>query len=78
MPPLVPQLRRKVKEWRESGYVGAAATSRSLLNWGFNINRVQKNIEYDFVYVDQGGFERYKPKSFGNLIEGFREFKEAK
>ncbi len=36
MPPLVPQLRKKVKEWRDSGYVGAAATSRSLLNWWFN------------------------------------------
>jgi len=36
MPPLVPQLRKKVKEWRESGYVGATTTSRSLLNWWFN------------------------------------------
>src|SRR3972149_4799253 len=36
MPPLVPQLRRKVKEWRDSGYVGATDTSRSLLNWWFN------------------------------------------
>lgn len=36
MPPLVSQLRRKVKEWRDSGYVGASATSRSLLNWWFN------------------------------------------
>jgi type III restriction enzyme len=36
MPPLVPQLRRKVKEFRDSGYVGAADTSRSLLNWWFN------------------------------------------
>src|SRR3990172_4310712 len=36
MPPLVSQLRRKVKEWRDSGYVGAAGTSRSLLNWWFN------------------------------------------
>lgn len=35
MPPLVPQLRRKVKEWRDSGYVGATDTSRSLLNWWF-------------------------------------------
>lgn len=35
MPPLVPELRKKVKEWRESGYVGAADTSRSLLNWWF-------------------------------------------
>ena len=36
MPPLVPQLRRKVKEWRDSGYVGATGTSKSLLNWWFN------------------------------------------
>ena len=35
MPPLVPQLRKKVKEWRDSGYVGATDTSRSLLNWWF-------------------------------------------
>lgn len=36
MPPLVSQLRRKVKEWRDSGYVGATDTSRSLLNSWFN------------------------------------------
>lgn len=36
MPPLVPILRRKVKEFRDSGYVGAADTSRSLLDWWFN------------------------------------------
>lgn len=36
MPPLVPQLRKKVKEWRDSGYAGATNTSRSLLNWWFN------------------------------------------
>jgi type III restriction enzyme len=36
MPPLVSQLRRKVKEWRDSGYVGVTDTSRSLLNWWFN------------------------------------------
>jgi type III restriction enzyme len=36
MPPLVPQLRKKVKEWRDSDYVGATDTSRSLLNWWFN------------------------------------------
>lgn len=35
MPPLVAQLRRKVKEFRDSGYVGASDTSRSLLNWWF-------------------------------------------
>ncbi|MCF7850005.1 MAG: DEAD/DEAH box helicase family protein [Kiritimatiellales bacterium] len=35
MPPLISQLRRKVKTFRDSGYVGAADTSRSLLNWWF-------------------------------------------
>ena len=35
MPPLVAQLRRKVKEFRDSGYVGAKDTSKSLLNWWF-------------------------------------------
>jgi len=37
MPPLVPQLRKKVKEWRDGGYVGATDTSHSLLNWWFNV-----------------------------------------
>jgi type III restriction enzyme len=36
MPPLVAELRRKVKEFRDKAYVGAADTSRSLLNWWFN------------------------------------------
>lgn len=35
MPPLVPQLRKKVKEFRDSGYTGASHTSVSLLNWWF-------------------------------------------
>jgi len=35
MPPLVATLRRKVKEFRDSGYAGASDTSRSLLNWWF-------------------------------------------
>jgi type III restriction enzyme len=35
MPPLVPSLRKKVKEWRESDYAGATATSKSLLHWWF-------------------------------------------
>ncbi len=35
MPPLVAQLRHKVKEFRDSNYVGARDTSKSLLNWWF-------------------------------------------
>ncbi len=35
MPPLVSALRKKVKEWRESGYEDATTTSKSLLSWWF-------------------------------------------
>lgn len=35
MPPFVAALRRKVKEFRNSGYIGATDTSKSLLNWWF-------------------------------------------
>ena len=36
LPPLVAQLRIKVKEWRKTGYAGATPTSIALLNWWFN------------------------------------------
>lgn len=36
MPPLVAKLRGEVKQFRDYGYVGASATSKSLLNWWFN------------------------------------------
>lgn len=44
MPPLVSQLRRKVKEWRDSGYVGATDTSKSLLNWWFNTPHLRPSL----------------------------------
>jgi type III restriction enzyme len=40
------------------------------------INQVQPDVKYDFVYVDQEGFEKYKPGSFRELVYGFREYKE--
>ena len=41
LPPLVSELRKKVKEWRELKYEGASETSKSLLNWWF---KEQHNI----------------------------------
>ncbi len=35
LPPLVPELRRQVKAWRDAGYAGAAPTSKTLLDWWF-------------------------------------------
>ena len=35
LPPLVAELRKKVKEWRNNNYQGASKTSQALLNWWF-------------------------------------------
>ena len=47
-----------------------------LRQWCEDINRVQPNVAYDFVYVDEVSFEKYKPTSFRQLVDGFREYKE--
>jgi type III restriction enzyme len=46
-----------------------------LRQWCEDINRVQADVVYDFVYVDQESFEEYKPTSFRQLMDGFREYK---
>jgi type III restriction enzyme len=47
-----------------------------LRQWCEDINRVQTDVEYDFVYVDEGSFEKFKPVSFRQLVDGFGEYKE--
>jgi type III restriction enzyme len=47
-----------------------------LRQWCEDINQAQADVEYDFVYVDQESFEQYKPTSFRQLFEGFREYKD--
>ena len=48
MPPLVPELRKKVKEWRDSGYVGATDTSKSLLTWWFKTDHLMPQTDGSF------------------------------
>ena len=46
-----------------------------LRQWCRDINQVQSNVTYDFVYVDMDNFERFKPSSFKQLTEIFGEYK---
>lgn len=46
-----------------------------LRQWCEDINRVQSDVTYDFVYVDEESFEKFKPVSFRQLVDGFREYK---
>ncbi len=40
LPPFVPELRKRVKEWREKRYAGASSTSKALLDWWFNAEHI--------------------------------------
>ena len=48
-----------------------------LKQWCVDINKAQATIKYDYVFVDEGSFNQYQPKSFNELIAGFREYKET-
>jgi type III restriction enzyme len=47
-----------------------------LWQWCQDINRVQSDVTYDFVYVDEESFGKYKPALFRQLMDGFRKYKE--
>jgi len=47
-----------------------------LRQWCGDINTVQSDVVFDFVFVNQEGFEKYAPKSFESLLAGFREYKD--
>lgn len=40
LPPLVANIRREVKDWRDSGYVGGSPTSVALLKWWFGTDHL--------------------------------------
>jgi len=46
-----------------------------LRQWCEDINAVQTEVKYDFVYVDEESFKAYKPTSFQQLVDGFREYR---
>ncbi len=46
-----------------------------LRQWCEDINRIQAEVKFDFVFVDQEGFETYKPTSFQSLLKGFTKYK---
>lgn len=46
-----------------------------LKQWCLDINRIQNEVSYDFVFVDQAGFEGYKLKNFTELVKSFQGYK---
>ena len=46
-----------------------------LFQWCEDVNRAVTDVDYDFVYVDQEGFDTYRPETLQQLLDGFREYK---
>ncbi len=47
-----------------------------LKQWCEDVNTQQSDVTYDFVYVDQESFDRYKPQTFSELVKNFRQYKD--
>jgi type III restriction enzyme len=43
-----------------------------LKKWCEDINAIQKNIHFDYVFVEEEEFEKFEPKSFSDLVTNFR------
>jgi len=47
-----------------------------LRQWCMDVNAAQSQVKYDFVYVDEESFKRFRPSSFRELLAGFTEYKD--
>jgi len=47
-----------------------------LKQWCIDVNNLQNKVKYDFVYVDQENFEKFRPNSMKELVSNFKEFKD--
>ena len=46
-----------------------------LRQWCDDLNKIQSDVEYGFVYVDMEGYEKYQPKTFDELAKSFKDYK---
>ena len=48
-----------------------------LCQWCEDVNKAQSQVQYDFAFVDDVGFETYSPKTFADILDGFRKYKDT-
>ena len=46
-----------------------------LRQWCEDVNRLQSDTHWEFAYVDEESFDKYKPTTFQAIIDGFTEYK---
>ena len=59
----LPQKMARLKQWCDDANTAEAAEGGST------------SQRYDFVFVDQNGFEKHAPKNFGALVASFTEYR---
>jgi len=47
---------------------------KRLRQWCEDVNAAQETTTFDFIYINEEGFQRYTLSSFGQLTENFREY----
>ncbi len=57
LPPLVHKIRQRVKDWRDSNYQGASETSKSLLNYWFNIKHLINGEDFRYYFTQREAIE---------------------
>jgi len=45
-----------------------------LKQWCQDVNKAQSKVKYDFVYVDEDGYKKYRPATFKALVAAFTEY----
>jgi len=49
---------------------------RRLAQWCEDVNTAQSKVTFDWVFVDQFSFNAYVPKTFQQLTDSFRKYKD--
>lgn len=47
----------------------------ALKQWCVDVNKSQKKIKFDYVFVDEDGFNKYEPRNFADVIRIFKEYR---
>ena len=47
-----------------------------LRQWCEDVNSTNSEVAYDFVYVDSESFDKYQPRTFRELFDGFSAYRE--
>lgn len=48
---------------------------RRLQVWCEDINALQDQVRFDYVFVPQEDYEEYRPRTFADVMKGFKEYK---